>query len=99
MEDQKNKWVEAVLNSHKGYTPMSAPLDLQNRVMAKIDMKAAVLKLVPLRYAAVAAMIVMSINIAAFKYSTINTHIEQPPTAIAASNTHYDLISDFKIYD
>lgn len=73
--DKKEEWINDVFNSTQGMQRSQAPIDLFDKIEARIDQKDA--KIIPIqqwRAAAVAAVVLIAVNLFALQqYSQNNT--------------------------
>ncbi len=95
MKEEKNIWIESVMNSHKGKTDLVPSASLFEKILSQTT-KVKPISVRHLGLAGVAASILVIINAVAIQ--SINTQTISDASYIVYEN-EVQLISDYNLYD
>lgn len=99
MKEEKDKWVNDVLNSMKGSAPAKPGADLFDQIQGRIDQpKAPIFSLSQQGLSIAAAVLLLLLNIFVINQYQTNQIVNSNEIGMEGSSSS-ELISDYKIYE
>lgn len=100
MNDNKEKWIEEVFQSMKGRQRAKPRPEVFTNIKEQIALsETKVARMFQWRYAAVAAVLVLALNIFTLRHYFQNNQLQDNEMLVSSKNYDQSLITNYKIYE